>query len=425
MTTLNVDKLLVSKIIQERDITPVADIPPQFIFDDQYRKAFEYIREYYAKHSEVPTQRVMLSDCPDAVIIKVDEPWDDLIDRVQTKYIKGLLDQGLDKVMDAYEADNIHEAVNFLGVIASRVHTAIPSSRDKDVTQSGDERLARYLERRNNPGTLVGIPSGFKTIDRATQGFQRGQLVTITGLAKASKSTLAMACAIEAQKYGSRVLYFTFEQTVEEQERRYDAYRAGINENLLNSGTASNEDWAKVTASIKEAESLTPMTIIEDAVTVTAVGAKLDIHDADVVIIDGVYMMEDEHGEPTGSPQALANIVKGLKFLAMRRKICIIVVTQSTPARTKGETLNNDSIMGSRAFVQYSNVVIGIERDPEDVKIRKIKVIMSRSCSPCEVMAEWDYDTGTFAEMEGYDPDDLDEELEEMMNGGWEEDNSF
>lgn len=422
MATLNVDKLFVSKIIQERDITPVADIPPNFIFDDEYRKAFEYIREYYAKHSEVPTQRVMLSDCPNAVIIKVDEPWDDIIDRVQTKYIKGLLDQGLDKVMDAYESDNIHEAVNFLGVIASRVHTAIPSSRDKDVTQSGDERLERYLERRNNPGTLVGVPLGFKTIDKATQGAQPGQLITVTGLAKASKSTLAMIMAQAIQDDGKRVLYFTFEQTVEEQERRYDAYRAGINENLLNSGTASNEDWAKVTASIKESSKKTPMVIIEDATTVTAVGAKIDIHDTDVVIIDGVYMMEDEHGEAPGSAQALANIIKGLKFMAMRRKICIIVVTQSTPARTKGETLNNDSIMGSRAFVQYSNVVIGIERDPGDVKIRKIKVIMSRACAPCEVMAEWDYDTGTFAEMEGYDPDDLDEELEEMMNGGGYED---
>lgn len=422
MTTLDVDKLFVSKIIQERDITPVADIPPQFVFDPDYRKAFEYIRDYYANHSEVPTVRVMLADCPTIKLVQVDEPWDDLIERIQTKFVAGILEQGLDDVVTKYDEGNIKDAVNLLGVIASRVHTAVPSSRDKDITQTGDERLARYLERRNNPGTLVGVPLGFKTIDKATQGAQRGQLITLTGLAKASKSTLAMVMAIAAQKHGSRVLYFTYEQTVEEQERRYDAYNAGINENLLNSGTASNEDWAKVTESIQRTSKLEPLTIIEDAVTVTAIGAKCDIYDPEIVIVDGVYMMEDEHGETPGSAQALANIVKGLKFMAMRRKICIIAVTQSTPARAKGETLNNDSIMGSRAFVQYSNVVIGIERDPEDVKARKVKIIMSRSCSPCTVMAEWDYDTGTFAEIEGYDPDDLDEELEGMINEGWNTD---
>jgi len=95
----------------------------------------------------------------------------------------------------------------------------------------------------------------------------------------------------------------------------------------------------------------------------------------------------------------------------MRRSICVVAVTQSTPARTKGETLNNDSIMGSRAFVQYSNVVIGIERT-EEVKMRKMKVLMSRSCAPCEIVLLFDYDTGEFTELEGFDlDDDIDREL--------------
>jgi archaellum biogenesis ATPase FlaH len=264
---------------------------------------------------------------------------------------------------------------------------------------------------------MVGVPTGFPTLDRATQGLQKGQLVTVTGLTKASKSTLALLVGMTVQKSGKRVAYFTYEQTCEEQERRYDAYNAGINDNLLNSGNVSSEDWKKVVDGIKDTEELPPLIFCEDAMTVTAVGAKCDIYDPDVVIIDGTYMLEDENGENKGSPQALANIVAGFKFMAMRRKICVILVTQSTPARTKGETLNNDSIMGSRAFVQYSNVVIGIERT-EDTKMRKLKIIMSRSCAPCDVMLEWDYDTGTFEEIEGYDMDDA---LEKML----EDDNKF
>jgi hypothetical protein len=97
--------------------------------------------------------------------------------------------------------------------------------------------------------------------------------------------------------------------------------------------------------------------------------------------------------------------------MAMRRSICIVAVTQSTPARTKGETLNNDSIMGSRAFIQYSNTVIGIERT-EDPKMRKMKILLSRSCAPCEIVLMFDYDTGQFVELEGFDlDDDIDQEL--------------
>ena len=112
-----------------------------------------------------------------------------------------------------------------------------------------------------------------------------------------------------------------------------------------------------------------------------------------------------------GSAQALANIVSGLKFMAMNREICIIDVTQSTPARTKGETLNNDSIMGSRAFVQYSNVVIGVERT-EDINMRKLKIIMTRRGTPTECFVMMDFNSGTFEEIEGMD-DDLDRELED------------
>lgn len=411
-TSFNVEKLFVSKIIQSGEMTrEVADIPSYFINDPKYRNAFDYIRKYYMDTGEVPTLRVFRADCPEIALVEVPEPWEDLIGRLQRQYIAGVLSENLADFNDAFEKGDIDAAVNFLGVTVSKVHTAVPNSRDVDVSQNGDERLERYLERKNNPGTLVGVPTGFPTIDRATQGLQPGQLVTLTGLAKASKSTLAMCIAMAVQEYGKRVLYLTYEQTVEEQERRLDAYRAGFNDNLLNNGNLSEENWSDLQKAVHLTEALPPMIISEDCMTVTSIGAKIDILKPDIVIVDGVYMMEDENGENKGSPQALANIVAGLKFLAMRRSICVLAVTQSTPARTKGEVLNNDSIMGSRAFIQYSNTVLGIERT-EDNKMRKVKVLLSRSCAPCEIVLLFDYDTGQFQELEGFDlDDDIDREL--------------
>jgi archaellum biogenesis ATPase FlaH len=410
LASFNVEKLFVSKIIQENSMTEVADVPPYFLSDSKYREAYEYIRKYYADIGTVPTARVFKVDCPDAVIISVEEPWEDIKRRVERQYIKGIINENMSKFNNAYDDDRIEDAINFLGVTLSKAHTAIPHSRDVDVSQNGQERLERYLERRNNPGTLVGVPTGFPTLDRATQGLQPGQLVTITGLAKTSKSTLALRIGMTIQEQGSRVLYLTYEQTVEEQERRLDAYRAGFNDNLLNSGLIDHDNWQKLQAGIKLTEELEPMMISEDCMTVTAIGAKADIFDPDVIIVDGTYMMDDENGESRGSPQALANIVSGLKFLAMRRSICVIAVTQSTPARARGETLNHDSIMGSRAFAQYSNTVIGIERT-EETSMRRVKIMLSRSCAPCEIMLLFDYDTAEFTELEGFELDDNDQEL--------------
>jgi len=414
-STLNVDKLFVSKLITSGNSSPIKDVPAYFLFDDTYRQAYDYILSYYSEHGSLPTLRIMRADQPKADIIAVDEPWEDIVKRIHEKYINGFMVEKLE-LINAYQAEgDIKEAINLLGVLTSNIHTVIPNKRDVDVTKTGDERLARYLERRDNPGTLVGIPTGFPTIDKATQGLQGGQLITVTGLPKASKSVIAMRIAMAAQEYGKRVLYCTYEMTVDEQTNRLDAYRAGFNDNKLNNGDLSHDDVVALKAGLDETAKMPAMIIAEDVMTVSAVGAQCDIHDPEIVIIDGAYMMEDEQGEAMGTPMALAHIVAGLKFMAMRRKICIVVVTQSTPARTKGETLSNDSIMGSRAFIQYSNVVIGIERVPDEDIMRKLRIIMSRSCGPLKVMLKFNFDTAEFEEDTEYSLEAGDVALEDMF----------
>jgi archaellum biogenesis ATPase FlaH len=418
MAVLDPEKLLVSKIVQEGSLAEVGDIQARFFTNDKWREAFTYITNYYRDHGEVPSLRVMINDCPKVRLVDTDEPWGDLIHRLQKQHVRGIINQYLsDVVADMEEIDvngdpqipDIDMAVNRLGALVGKIHNDVPKGRDVDVTQNGSERLARYRERKNNPGMMVGIPSGFETIDRATQGFQPGQLITLTGLTKASKSVFALLMAKAAQEAGKRVLYITFEMTCEEQEQRLDSYRAGFNDMKLLSGNITEEEWSRLEAAVAETENLPPLVFSEDCMTVTAIGAKIDLLKPDIVVVDGVYMMEDEIGESKGSPQALANIVSSLKFMAMNREICIIDVTQSTPARTKGEVLNHDSIMGSRAFTQYSNVVIGVERT-EDVNMRKLRIIMTRRGTPTECLVMMDFNTGTFMELEAMD-DDLDTEL--------------
>ena len=304
------------------------------------------------------------------------------------------------------------EATNLLAQIVSDLYTSVPVSMSVDVTQNAQERLEWYRERSENPGKLVGVTTGFPTLDRATQGFQPGQLITITGLTKASKSTLALLMAMAAQENGETVLYFTYEQTVTEQWRRMDAYRAGINDSKLNSGRLDEDDWTKLKKSVHLTENYPNFIFCQDAMTVSAIAAQIDSIKPTLVVVDGVYLMEDEHGESQGSHQALRNIVYGLHKLAMNKNIAIVGVTQSTPARTRGETLNNDSIMGSRAFGQFSSVVIGLERMDGFISMRRLRILFSRNCAPCEVTLQFDYDTGTFEEI---DDDGVDGELEGLM----------
>jgi archaellum biogenesis ATPase FlaH len=409
--SLDPEKLLVSKIIEEGSLSEAGDIQARFFSPGVYREAFIYITDYFREHGEVPSLLVMRNDCPDAKLVEVDTPWSDLLQRIKDKHIKGIMDSILDRAVQAADDGDIHTAVNLLGSMVGRIHNDVPMSRDVDLTQNGEERLAAYQERRNNPNTMVGIPSGFSVIDKATQGFQPGQLITLTGLPKTSKSVLALLMAKAAQEYGKKVLYVTYEMTCEEIAQRLDAYRAGINDMKLLSGNLSDDEWTRLTRSVHLTENLPTLVLSEDCMTVTAIGAKIDLLKPDIVIVDGVYMMEDEEGSDKNTPQALEHIVSGLKFMAMNRQICIVDVTQSNPDRAKGGKLNEDSIAGSRSFTRYSNLVMGVERT-DDKNVRKLRVIMTRRGTPTEVLIMMDFDNGNFYEMENIElDDDLDREL--------------
>lgn len=415
--SLDPEKLLVSKIIEEGSLSEAGDIQPRFFSPGVYRDAFVYITDYFREHGEVPSLLVMKNDCPDVKMVEVDAPWSDLLQRIKDKHIKGLMDSRMGDIANALDAGDIHTAVNLVGSLTSKIHNDIPMSRDVDLSQTGDERLQAYRDRRDNPNLMVGIPTGFPTIDKATQGLQKGQLITLTGLPKTSKSVFAMLIGMAAQEHGKKVLYLTFEMTCEEIAQRLDAYRAELNDMKLLSGNITDDEWLRLQRSVHQTESLPEFVLSEDCMTVTAIGAKIDLLKPDVVIVDGVYMMEDEEGCDKGSPQALANIVSGLKFMAMNREICIVDVTQSNPDRSKGGKLNEDSIAGSRAFTHYSNVVLGVERT-EDVKVRKLKVIMTRRGTPTDTAVLMDFDNGKFYEIEGVElDDDLDRELMDEEHG--------
>jgi hypothetical protein len=96
LASFNVEKLFVSKIIQEQDMSEVIDIPSYFLDDADYRSAYEFIRTYYSEIGSVPTQRVFMADFQTAAgsplkLVEVDEPWEDLRKRLNLQYIKGVL----------------------------------------------------------------------------------------------------------------------------------------------------------------------------------------------------------------------------------------------------------------------------------------------------------------------------------------------
>ena len=146
--------------------------------------------------------------------------------------------------------------------------------------------------------------------------------------------------------------------------------------------------------------------------TVDAIAGKIQEMKPDMVVVDGMYLMDDQNGEPKGSPQALTNVSRGMKRLCQRFDIPIIGTTQAL-----GWKLNNkrtraitaDAIGYSSAMGQDADLVLGVERNPDIDNQSIIRVVEARTAPRGEVHIKWDWQTMEFSEVHEDDVEGMDE----------------
>lgn len=407
------ERLLVSRVIQDKDLTDVADagITAEFFGDPDNKAVFKAILRHKATYGEIPSLATIKTDFPTYKFLKVEDSMLVLTDRLREQHTLYLLEQGLADSVDAHEEGNALAAVAALHKTLADIASAVPNARDTDLTETGQARLARYLTLKDLPNGLRGIPTGFNTIDRATQGLQKEQLVTFVGPPKAGKSTLLLLAAMAAHLHGERPLFIGFEMSNEEQEERFDAIRAGISHARLRNGTLKKSEWDKLERALRELAAMPSFFLSSDsmnATTLTGVQSKIDHIQPTIVFLDGIYMMQDELGEAQGSSQALTNLTRGFKRMAKNLRLPIVISTQVLEWKmNKKKGITSDSIGYSSSFAQDSDVILGVE-STDDANINKIKVVLARNCPPLETYCQWDWETGKFEEL-NEDPFAMDE----------------
>jgi replicative DNA helicase len=372
------------------------------------RKLFQAVQEYKLTYGKVPTLDVLHKDYPTVTLPDPDEyPLAYLIDQMRENRRYSILADG---VMRATELLNMGESAQSVDVLAqsiSQVHNEIPRSIIDDLTaETLERRRAAYAELRKRDSRLLGIPSGFHSIDEATQGFKDEQLITMVGLPKSGKSTLLLLAAMTAHQHAFRPLVVGFEMSNPEQRSRHAAFLAKVSHQRLRTGNLTPAEYKRLERSWRMLEAMPEFFVSSDissATTLSGLQAQIERCEPDIVFVDGVYLMRDEQGEPQGSPQAITNITRGMKRLAQSLCVPIVQTTQALSWKTdKRRGVTSDSIGYSSSFLQDSDLVVGVEKTEID-DINKIKILDGRDVRRMEKYVRWDWDTGTFEELD-HDP---------------------
>lgn len=411
---MNNEKRLLSKALQDRDLTPLFDrnVAASWFSDENDKKIWVFLREHFGRYGECPSLDVVKENYPSFEAVEVTDSVDYLLDSLVSARRKVLTTNILREAITKIDRENDHEgALQALQAgVMSMDDAGLTEANDVDITEGSelDRRWERYQRRKEIPDGLLGFATGFPTIDKVTNGLQPEQLIVITATPKTGKSTVAMQVAINIHVNSDAApMFYSFEMSNREQEDRYDAMRARISHQRLITGSLTPDEELRyqrlVVDRMRQDKQKFWLVDSSSGATLSQVAAKLQSHQPGILFIDGMYLMIDEQTGESNTPQALTNLTRGFKRLAQRFKLPIVITTQSLDwKKGKGGRLTANSIGYSSSFYQDADVIFGLEKPEESVdETRILSVLASRNSGPGSVHLAWGWDEGTFREMSG------------------------
>lgn len=412
----SVEHLLISKVLKENEILPVieAGLKPQH-FSQTWSEVWQWVVTYWRDHSSVPSERAFNQEYANVQLVDPSrEQFSNLIEELLESYRHQKL---VETLATAVPLLNNNETSNAMKVLADGIQTAsadVARLRDINLIDNWEQRVERYQLMKDTPNAIRGIPTGFGGLDRITSGLRPQQLITFVGEAKKGKSLITLIMANAVHTHGKVPLYISFEMSAEEQSARYDALISGISHTKIMRGDLTNAEIEKIKRSVALRKNMHPFVISEDIsslTTVSAIAGKIQQHKPDLLVVDGVYLMDDEQGEPKGTPQALTNITRSLKRLAQRFDIPIVGTTQVLSwklGNRRSRQITADAIGYTSSFAQDSDLVVGVESDPDIEDQAILRVVLARTAPKGEVRIKWDWSNMDFSEVEDGPSDDND-----------------
>lgn len=234
--------------------------------------------------------------------------------------------------------------------------------------------LDQYQDRADNPGAMIGVPTGFADLDRMTSGLQAGDLVVLAARPSMGKTAFALNIAEHvAAREGLPVAIFSLEMSKGQLIERFLASLARVDAGLLRSGRLPDDQLSRLVEAVEQMRVVS--LDIDDAPGQSASemrastrrlsrqrGGKLGL-----IVVDYLQLMgggSDSRGQDNRATE-LGEISRGLKMLAKEMGCAVIALSQlnrSVEQRADKRPMMSD-LRESGAIEQDADIIMFIYRD--------------------------------------------------------------
>ena len=264
-------------------------------------------------------------------------------------------------------------------------------SINQNLINSSDlmEKTINYIQTNyNRGGGYIGMECGLKTIDSATDGFIKKDVVVIAARPSLGKTLLATSICDGLSK-NNKVAIFELEMSDESLGIRMLAARSMINGVKLRRGAIEDKEWASVTNS---ASNLSTRQLWIDTTSSQSIYdiknkcKKMKLKNGlDAVIIDHIGLLNA--GKQENRNLVIGEITRQAKIMAKELDICVILLSQLSRAveqRADKRPLLSD-LRESGSIEQDADLVLFLYRDDyynvetEEKNILEINIAKQRN----------------------------------------------
>lgn len=240
-------------------------------------------------------------------------------------------------------------------------------------------------------GSITGLPTGFKDLDRLTSGLQPSDLILIAARPSMGKTAFVLNIAQHigiAEK--KAVAFFSLEMSKEQLVQRMLCAESAIDSQRLRIGELEAKDWTKL---VSGADRLSAAPIfIDDTAGITVMemrskARRLKIeYDLQLIIIDYLQLMQGSSKGKGGEnrQQEISEISRSLKALAREINVPVIALSQlsrSVESRQVKKPMLSD-LRESGSLEQDADIVAFLYRDdyynPDSDKKNITEVIIAK-----------------------------------------------
>lgn len=378
------------------------------MFKGTDNRVFKFITDHYKEYGQMPTWPTVRDevDIDTAAIPEAPEPAAYYANALVRKAaIDGqrewMKEQA--KALDSRDPEAVITAAK--GMIREGLETyRLGGGKLVNLSKNGKERLEAYEKLKLSDQGITGVRSLWGVLDEATQGWRPGRLISCVARLGVGKTWWAILNADAAQSQGKRVGFISPEMTAEEIAQRRDALRYKLPYEDFKRGQLDADNEARFRECLAKAEEDEESDFIiaadERVETVGDVDLFVEEMGVEILIVDGAYLLQEPKAK--NDWERVTKIIRGLKKIARKRMIPIIVLVQFKKSVKTGQMTGfSEDIAFTDAIGQDSDIVIALFQN-DDMKQASPpqmtqRIIKNRDGKPIEFTTGWDFTTMDFS----------------------------